>query len=80
MVKFPLDLYWNRIHEEQESKSAYAKQYPILRKKIMMEALSHPDCPLNASEVERVKTILRRHETKNKVFKLLSRFNKSIRI
>ena len=55
MVKFPFDLYWNRVHEEQESRSVYAKQYPLLRRKVLKEALEHPDCPLDLVERERLK-------------------------
>lgn len=55
MVKLPLDLYWNRIHQAQESQSAYArKNYPALRKAVLVEALQHADCPLTEAEKNRV--------------------------
>jgi glycosyltransferase involved in cell wall biosynthesis len=80
MVKFPLDLYWNRIHEEQESKSAYAKQYPALRKKVLDDALTHPDCPINESEISRVRALIKQHETKNKLFYWLSRLRRMFKL
>ncbi len=80
MVKFPIDLYWNRVHEEQESKSTYAKQYPALRKKVLEEALTHPDCPLNESEIIKVRALLRQHETRHKFFFLLSRFRRMFKL
>lgn len=55
MVKFPFDLYWNRIHDEQESKSAYAKNYPALRSAVLREALDHPDCPMPEEERKKQK-------------------------
>jgi glycosyltransferase involved in cell wall biosynthesis len=78
MVKFPIDLYFNRLHEEQESKSEYAKQYPALRKKVLQEALAHPDCPLNAAELEKVKQFVRRNYTKNRIFSWLSTMKRSL--
>lgn len=55
MVKFPVDLYWSRTHAEQESQSAYArKQYQFLQKKVMAQAFSHEQCPLNEEEKKRV--------------------------
>jgi glycosyltransferase involved in cell wall biosynthesis len=72
MVKLPIDLYFNRLHEEQESRSAYAKQYPALRKKILRQALAHPDCPLNATELNNVKQFIRRNESRDKIFSWLS--------
>lgn len=51
MVKFPFDLYWNRIHQGQESKSEYANNYPALRAKVLKEALNHPDCPITSNDI-----------------------------
>jgi glycosyltransferase involved in cell wall biosynthesis len=76
MVKMPIDLYWNRVHEEQESRSPYAKQYPLLRKRVLAEALAHPDCPLNESEISKVKDLVRHHELRNKFLSWLSRFRR----
>lgn len=47
MVKMPTDLYWARKHEEQESNSEYAKQYPILYAQVLKELVfENPKCPL----------------------------------
>lgn len=51
MVKLPHDLYWNRIHEGQESQTKYAKnKYSTLKAQIEKEALAHADCPLTKAE------------------------------
>jgi glycosyltransferase involved in cell wall biosynthesis len=51
MVKLPFDMYWNRIHEGQESKSEYArKNYGRLTNRVTKEALMHPDCPLSGPQ------------------------------
>lgn len=56
MVKFPLDLYWNRVHSEQEVQSAYAREiYPGRTKELVKAALEHPDCPLNKIELNKIK-------------------------
>jgi glycosyltransferase involved in cell wall biosynthesis len=56
MVKFPAELYWSRLHEEQESKTDYAKKnYPKLTDDVECKALQHQDCPL--SEMERNKIL-----------------------
>jgi glycosyltransferase involved in cell wall biosynthesis len=51
MVKFVPDLYWSRLHEEQESQSSYARQnYDQLRRMVMDRYFNNPDCPLNEEE------------------------------
>ncbi|PWT72745.1 MAG: hypothetical protein C5B59_15000 [Bacteroidetes bacterium] len=68
MVKLPLDLYWNRLHDGQESQSAYArKNYASLRNEVLYENLNHPDCPLNKEELAWVKKKLRQDRLKNKI-------------
>ncbi|HTB53349.1 MAG TPA: glycosyltransferase [Ferruginibacter sp.] len=55
MVKFPAELYWSRIHEEQESKTDYAKKhYPKLTDQVEYNALRHTDCPLPAIEKSKI--------------------------
>jgi hypothetical protein len=76
MVKFPFDLYWNRLHDEQESRSAYAKQYPVLIEKALNEALNHPDCPLNVTSLQAVKKVIRKQKVKGGVLQILSNMNK----
>lgn len=55
MVKLPFDLYWNRIHEEQEGQTEGAKKYTSqLVKQIEKEALLHIDCPLSKKEKNQI--------------------------
>jgi glycosyltransferase involved in cell wall biosynthesis len=65
MVKYPFDLYWNRIHSEQESKTPYAKNYPELRRSVLFEALENPDCPLNSEDFEFVNKSIKEREGRN---------------
>lgn len=67
MVKFSMDLYWNRLHDEQESKSGYAKLYPVLRKQVLAEALAHPDCPMSADEISLIKRMVKKEQLKHGV-------------
>jgi glycosyltransferase involved in cell wall biosynthesis len=55
MVKLPVDMYWNRIHLGQESKSLSALDYQMLRCNIEKEALKDPLCPLTKKEIDRIK-------------------------
>lgn len=79
MVKFPFDLYWNRLHTEQESKSGYARLYPQLRKKVLEEALAHPDCPLNESELVAVKKKIKSQETKNRILGAMGKIRRLVK-
>ncbi|HLI92720.1 MAG TPA: glycosyltransferase family 2 protein [Puia sp.] len=79
MVKFPFDLYWNRLHDEQESKSEYAKQYPVLIEKVLSEALSHPECPLNPTELDTIKKMLSKQRIRGRALNVLSKMNRLIR-
>ncbi len=54
LVKLPRDLVWDRVHEGQESKSDYAKEYEQLREVVITEALKHPDYPLSKAEAEEI--------------------------
>lgn len=69
LVKFPIDLYWARTHENQESKSDYALDYVNLRDKVLKEALVHEDCPLNEQEKTIVEKKTIRELIKNKISK-----------
>jgi glycosyltransferase involved in cell wall biosynthesis len=80
MVKFPFDLYWNRLHEGQESKTAYADQYPALTEKVLKEALDHPDCPLNAEQLKAIRANKKKQRTKEKALKILSRIHSFTRL
>lgn len=70
LVKMPRDLVWDRVHQGQESKSNYAKQYDVLREKIVKDALRHQDCPLSKNEIN---SILRKYRT-NLVRKIIKRW------
>jgi glycosyltransferase involved in cell wall biosynthesis len=79
MVKYPFDLYWNRIHEGQESKSEYAKEYPFLRKQVLDEALNHADCPLNSAELIALRKKVKKLDFKESVFGSLSKLKRTIK-
>ena len=76
MVKLPFDLYWYRwSHGEQETATAYARQYPALRREVLMEALQHPDCPLSKEEVDQVLQTIARKNRRDRLFTFLSKVN-----
>jgi hypothetical protein len=72
MVKYPRELVWTRQHSGQEFQSAYAKQYPSLRKEVLETALSHPDCPLNEEQLNKVQRKIRKDNIKYKIQILIS--------
>ncbi|MGI8584350.1 MAG: glycosyltransferase family 2 protein [Chitinophagaceae bacterium] len=81
MVKLPLDLYWNRLHSHQESQSEYArKNYPLLRKEILENALTHPDCPLNSEEIKKIREANKKRERKEKISTYLKKASKLIKL
>lgn len=67
LVKFQRDLVWDRVHGGQESKSQYAKQYDLLRKKILNGALDHPDCPLTKMETVFIRKQIKRRTIKQRI-------------
>lgn len=69
VVKMPRDLVWDRLHAGQESNSAYAKAYDKLKKKVLMDALRHPDCPLNEEEKRKISGSSRMARLKKRVTK-----------
>jgi glycosyltransferase involved in cell wall biosynthesis len=81
MVKLPVDLYWNRIHPDQESQSEYAKKnYAALKKEILEAALSHADCPLTAEEIKNIREKMRQIERKNRISSYLRKANRIIKL
>ncbi|HRF25099.1 MAG TPA: hypothetical protein PLR98_13080, partial [Chitinophagaceae bacterium] len=68
MVKFPFDLYWNRIHEGQEFNSDYAKGYPILKAKVLKLALAHNELPINKEELKKIRKRTFLRKIKNFIF------------
>lgn len=81
MVKLPLDLYWNRIHPEQESQSEFArKNYVSLRNEVLKSALAHPECPLTAEDLLIIRPRLRKLQRKDRILQYLSKANKLIKL
>jgi glycosyltransferase involved in cell wall biosynthesis len=77
MVKLPLDLYWNRLHAEQESQTDYAKKnYSVLKSQVLEEALAHPDCPLTLEEANSIRVDYRRKYRKETLIKTLSKMKR----
>lgn len=65
MVKFPFDLYWNRIHKGQEVSTEYASQmYPARTGTLIHQALEHPDCPLNKKQKEEILRLIKSERKK----------------
>ena len=80
MVKFPQDLYWNRLHEDQESQTEFArKNYVTLRKEVLEDALAHPECPLTAEDKLIIGPRLKKLQRKDKLLRYLSKANKLIK-
>ncbi len=73
LVKMPRDLVWDRTHTDQESKSNYAKQYDLLKKEVLLEALTHPDGPLAKEEVKRIQLMQKQKLKKQYYQKILRR-------
>lgn len=67
MVKMPIGLVWNRLHEEQESQSDYARLYSLLIREVVNDALKDPDCPLSEQEKGDIKRMYKKENIKNKV-------------
>ena len=78
MVKLPYDLHWYRLHPDQEFSSDYAKQYPELRHKVLLEALNHPDCPLTPEESKTILETIRKRELRNAFLKKINKIRKGI--
>jgi len=77
MVKLPLDLYWNRIHEEQESQTAHhRKNATRLQNQVLKTNLNHPDCPLDQKELAFVKKKIMLDKLKNRVINIISGLGK----
>lgn len=77
MVKLPADLYYYRwSHGEQETVTAYAREYPALKEQVLDEALQHPDCPLDAEEIAGIRRTLKQQKRRYHVTTFLSRIKR----
>jgi glycosyltransferase involved in cell wall biosynthesis len=80
MVKLPLDLYWNRLHSGQESQSEYArKNYAVLKRGVLEEALAHLDCPLSPDEIGQIRIKYRKQYRREKILNTLSKINRFLK-
>ena len=61
MVKFPTELYWNRLHEDQQGKSEQLVKNKVnkIRRGLVDDALAHPDLPLDDLELRTIKQKLK---------------------
>ncbi|MCO5287777.1 MAG: glycosyltransferase family 2 protein [Chitinophagaceae bacterium] len=74
MVKFPFDLYWNRLHDGQEYQSEYAKRiYPKRTVQLIEEAIYASDCPLTSFEKNLVIEKMRSKRKKENLLKTLKK-------
>ena len=71
MVKFPLDLYWNRLHKGQEFQTKFAKDnYEVLTKNVLEAAFNHPDIPISKAELRVIRAKTKRAKQVKKILKL----------
>lgn len=81
MVKFPMELYWNRLHADQESQSDYARRnYAKLRNDVLKEALAHPDCPLTREDLIYVNNYISKNRKKERILGILSKVKSIVSI
>jgi len=73
LVKMSTYLYWDRQHENQERRSAYAKQYPKLQKMILDRYFNHPDCPLSEDEKKEILKNKRKQKIKSFILNKLKK-------
>jgi glycosyltransferase involved in cell wall biosynthesis len=75
MLKVPRDLVWVRDHPVTESRreQQHVKQYNILKKKIIDEALHHEDCPLSKEDIKAVYKMLNAKKRKSSIRKIFKR-------
>lgn len=71
MVKYPFDLYWNRLHEGQEFQTDYAKMiYPLRVEEILLKALNDNNCPLNHDEKQKIFSTMKKKKRRKKIMNL----------
>jgi len=80
MVKLPWDLYWYRWnHGEQETGTAYAREYPAMQQQVIIEALQSPDCPLSAEEIAGLRKTMGRQKRRHRISTFVSGIRRMIR-
>lgn len=75
MVKFPLDLYWNRIHDDQQAhlERKVGKTISQTRRALINNALEHPSCPLDMNDAIKIKNRITLERKKGAVLEAISR-------
>ena len=72
MVKFPFDLYWNRIHDGQEFNTDYARRiYPVRTQSLIDQSLADPACPLSNDQKAEIVKLIKSNRKKEKLRKAL---------
>lgn len=72
MVKFPFDLYWNRIHDGQEFNTEYARRiYPVKTQLLIDQSLTDPACPLSTDQKAEILKGIRSNRKREKFRKAL---------
>lgn len=66
MVKFPVDLYWSRLHNSSESVFEQQENIEKVRRNLFSSFLNAPECPIQKGEIK--KTMLKTLKTKVKRF------------
>lgn len=76
LVKLPQDLYWNRLHAEQQSKLEQKRQVEIdrLRDFLVESALNHQDLPLDKEQKLKLFKKFKKKKYKQYIFSKLKYF------
>lgn len=80
MVMLPGDLFYYRAHEQSEAKieRKSAKQIDKARHTLLLNSLSHPDCPLKPDEVIAIKKKVNSNYRRNNFFGFLHQLIRTI--
>jgi len=78
LVKIPTGLYWDRHHDNKESKTEETEANKILsqqmKKTLLEEMLTATDCPLLPEEIIAVKSAYKKQNLKIKLRSLITKF------
>ena len=69
LVKFPVDLYWSRIHSLSESSMSQKQNISQVSKKLVQQFLLSPLCPIDLKEIKNRSLIFKLKNRLKKMFK-----------
>ncbi len=81
LVMLPGDLFFYRTHDQSEAKieSRQAAKIDKLRFALIMDALSHADCPLSTEEAIKIKKDIKKNNRRNIIFSFLHKIKRVIK-